>query len=255
VTVIVVNPATVPWQDGETEGLTFRCQVLLRGDDGGPEAVRFRFDPTPSVYAHMHLTSQFQLLLAGSMDMPRGKMDLRPLAVHYTDHCVPYGPFSVGRDHDMLVLHPKQGGLISMADQRARRAINLTGRLIVGASHTEEWRAIPGSGGATMKSLVPPELGPPVSVVRLPAGTGLALGPAPFGRYAVVLEGSVEADGQQLGPPGIRYDESTEPSPPLIAGPTGADVAVLTFDADALRGGLTGEGISLAAADAMAQAI
>ena len=44
--------------------------------------MRFRFDACPSVYAHMHLTSQFQLLLAGSMDFPRGVKHLDALAIH-----------------------------------------------------------------------------------------------------------------------------------------------------------------------------
>ena len=243
------------WQQGETEGLRFCCQVLLDGQDGGPEALRFRFDPTLSVYAHMHLTSQFQLLLDGSMDMPRGRMDLRPFAVHCTDHSVPYGPFAVGPNHDMLVLHPKAGGLVAMSDERARRAINLAGRLIVGADHTEEWLDIENFGRVRIKSLIPPDLGPEVAVVDLPPKAELVLGPAPFGRYEVVLRGSVETDGIELGPPGIRYGEALDPCPPLVAGTAGARVAVLCFDADALEGGLTGEGLALTAAEAMAQAI
>src|SRR5271167_28621 len=124
----IVEPAAIPWRQGQVAGITFKCQILLSGTDGGPEALRFRFDPCPSVFAHMHLTSQFQLLLQGRMDFPKSTMKLRGIAVHYTDHNLPYGPFAVSGDHDMLVLHPKQGGLISMADRDARRQINLKGR-------------------------------------------------------------------------------------------------------------------------------
>ena len=109
--------------------VTFACQVLLSGEDGGPEALHFRFDDCPSVYAHMHLTSQFQLLLGGSMDFPRGVKHLEALAIHYTDHNMPYGPFAVSGGHDMLVLHPKAGGIISMGNHDARRQINLSGRI------------------------------------------------------------------------------------------------------------------------------
>ena len=59
----VVDPALVPWKRSSSEGVSFECQVLLSGEDGGPEALRFRFEDCPSVYAHMHLTAQFQLLL------------------------------------------------------------------------------------------------------------------------------------------------------------------------------------------------
>ena len=66
----IVDSANAPWKRSASEGVSFECQVLLSGEDGGPEALRFRFDDCPSVYGHMHLTSQFQLLLSGSMDFP-----------------------------------------------------------------------------------------------------------------------------------------------------------------------------------------
>ena len=93
----IVDSANAPWKRSSTEGVEFACQVLLSGEDGGPEALRFRFDDCPSVYAHMHLTSQFQLLLNGAMDFPRGVKHLEALALHYTDHNMPYGPFAVSR--------------------------------------------------------------------------------------------------------------------------------------------------------------
>ena len=112
----IVDSANAPWKRSSTEGITFACQVLLEGEDGGPEALRFRFDACPSVYAHMHLTAQFQLLLSGTMDFPRGVKHLQAPAIHYTDHNMPYGPFAVSAGHDMLVLHPRAGGIISMAN-------------------------------------------------------------------------------------------------------------------------------------------
>jgi hypothetical protein len=68
----IVDSASAPWKRGNTEGIAFSCQVLLSGEDGGPEALRFRFDDCPSVYAYMYLTSHFQLLRSGAMDFPRG---------------------------------------------------------------------------------------------------------------------------------------------------------------------------------------
>src|SRR5215213_2280957 len=141
----VVDAAHIPWKRGVSEGIGFECQVLLSGDDGGPEALRFRFDDCPSVYAHMHLTSQFQLLLSGAMDFPRGVKHLEALAIHYTDHNMPYGPFSVSRSHDMLVLHPKAGGIISMANHDARRQINLNGRIYATLAEQAQWHPMPGA--------------------------------------------------------------------------------------------------------------
>ncbi|MGH8620132.1 MAG: hypothetical protein ACREUW_20775 [Burkholderiales bacterium] len=254
-TSYIVDAATAPWKHSRSEGVAFACQVLLSGADGGPEAMRFRFDDCPSVYAHMHLTSQFQLLLAGSMDFPRGVKHLEALAIHYTDHNMPYGPFAVSGGHEMLVLHPRAGGIISMANLEARRQINLTGRLFAGLAAEAEWRPLPGIDDASFKLLMPPGLGPAAVVTRVPAYAALAM-PAPeFGRYEVVLEGSVIMDGREIAPPGFRYVRGEQPAEPLVTGAAGASVAFLTFDRDALEGGITGEGLSVEAAEAMARAI
>ena len=87
----VVDPGALQWRASQVAGITFKCQVLLDGADGGPEAIRFRFDPCPSVFAHMHLTSQFQLLLRRRMHFPKATMKLCGIAAHYTDHSFPYG--------------------------------------------------------------------------------------------------------------------------------------------------------------------
>ena len=251
----IVDAAKAPWKRSATEGITFSCQVLLSGEDGGPEALRFRFDDCPSVYAHMHLTSQFQLLLDGAMDFPRGVKHLEALAIHYTDHNMPYGPFAVSKSHDMLVLHPKAGGIISMANHDARRQINLRGRIFAALAAGSAWQPLPGADHSTFKFLMPPDFGPAAVVVRAPAHAALAMPAAEFGRYEVVLDGSVMLDGQEIGPPGFRYVRGEAATEPLVTGGSGASVAFLTFDEDALEGGITGEGLAVEAAEAMARAI
>jgi len=251
----IVDTSRARWKRSATEGITFACQVLLSGEDGGPEALRFRFDDCPSVYAHMHLTAQFQLLLNGAMDFPRGVKHLEALAIHYTDHNMPYGPFAVSRGHDMLVLHPKAGGIISMANLDARREINLGGRLFAALASHSEWQALPGAGHSAFKYLMPPDFGPAAVVVKAPAHAALAMPAAQFGRYEVVLEGSVIMDGREIAPPGFRYVRGENAAEPLVTGDEGASVAFLTFDRDALEGGITGEGLAVEAAEAMARAI
>jgi hypothetical protein len=251
----IVDSSDVPWKRGATQGIAFECQVLLSGEDGGPEALRFRFDDCPSVYAHMHLTSQFQVLLNGCMDFPRGVKHLEALAIHYTDHNVPYGPFAVSNGHDMLVLHPKPGGLISMANRDARRQINLRGRIFASLADQSEWQPLPGADGTRFKLLMPADYGPAVIVVKAPADAALAMPAAQYGRYEVVLDGSASARGREIGPAGFRYVRGEDAAEPLVTGSTGASVALLTFDRDALEGGITGEGLSVEAAEAMARAI
>jgi hypothetical protein len=251
----VVDAASVPWKRGVTEGIAFSCQVLLSGEDGGPEALHFRFDACPSVYAHMHLTSQFQLLLGGAMDFPRGVKHLQALAIHYTDHNTPYGPFAVSAGHDMLVLHPKAGGLISMANHDARRRINLRGRILASITDESQWRGLPGVDTGVYQHLISPGLGPAAVVVRVPAHAVLDMPAAQFGRYEVVLKGSVIIAGDEIGAPGFRYVRGSETADPLLTGGNGAEVAYLTFDRDALEGGITGEALAVEAAEAMARAI
>ncbi len=251
----IVDSANAPWKRSASEGITFACQVLLSGEDGGPEAMRFRFDDCPSVYAHMHLTSQFQLLLHGAMDFPRGVKHLEALAIHYTDHNMPYGPFAVSQGHDMLVLHPRAGGIIPMTNLDARRKINLQGRLFASLGADTQWRPLPGVDHTNYKLLIPPDFGPSAVVVNAPAHAALAM-PAPvFGRYEVVLEGTAFMDGQEIGAPGFRYVRGDAAAAPVVTGDGGASVAFLSFDKDALEGGIIGDGLSAEAADMMARAI
>jgi len=250
----IVDAAAVPWKRSATEGIEFSCQVLLSGEDGGPEALRFRFDDCPSVYAHMHLTAQFQLLIHGAMDFPRGVKHLEALSLHYTDHNVPYGPFAVSGGHDMLVLHPKCGGIMSMANRDARRRINLEGRLCATPGSESPWRRMD-DGVGECKFLLPQEFGPDAFLLRVPRGAAMLLPSAPFGRYEVVVEGSAHVEGRQLGPAGLRYLKGDAVAEPLLAGENGATVAFLTFDRVALEGGITGDALSVEAAEAMARAI
>jgi hypothetical protein len=92
-------------------------------------------------------------------------------------------------------------------------------------------------------------------VTRMPAFAAQSM-PAPeFGRYEVVLEGSVIIDGREIGPPGFRYVRDVNAVEPIVTGEHGATVAFLTFDRDALAGGIKGDGLGVEAAAAMARAI
>ena len=201
----VVDAANAPWKRSATEGITFACQVLLSGEDGGPEALRFRFDDCPSVYAHMHLTSQFQLLLSGAMDFPRGVKHLEALAIHYTDHNMPYGPFAVSGGHDMLVLHPKAGGIISMANLDARRQINLRGRIFASLA------ADVGMAAAARRRALGVQV--PDAARFRPGGRGRQSARPRRARHAGggirTLRGGAGRfryhGGQEIGPPGFRY--------------------------------------------------
>ncbi len=203
----------------------------------------------------MHLTSQFQLLLGGTMDFPKATMKLRPLAVHYADHNLPYGPFSTGEGHDMLVLHPKQGGLVTMADRSARKQIFLAGRQLVGMDQEREWLPVVGLEGVRCKFLIPPGAGPQAIILECPPHCVIPAPVPTFGRYEVVLSGSAAFDGKSVGAPGLRYVAGDEEPAPIRCGREGARLILLTFDEDAAAGGLGDDQLSRSAAEAIERAI
>jgi hypothetical protein len=93
-------------------------------------------------------------------------------------------------------------------------------------------------------------------MIEYPSGAVIELPGAPYGRYEVVLKGCVTVDdGRSLFSPGFRYVVSDQRADAMEAGENGATLMLLSFDRDALEGGLTGEGLSVAAAEAMERAI
>jgi hypothetical protein len=85
----------------------------------------------------------------------------------------------------------------------------------------------------------------------------LDLATSQHGRYEVVIRGLVLTAGVVIGPGGLRWTAPDAAAAPLVGGSDGALVAVLSFDADALEGGLEDESDPMvrAAADAMTRAI
>jgi hypothetical protein len=238
----VIESADVPWKSMTLDnGGQVQLQMYLKGADNGPEAVRARFSEGSEVEPHFHLAAQFQLLLEGSMTFPVFRLDAP--AVHYTEHNVPYGPFITSKDHDMLVLHTKPGGVIMMRDKERRRQANTRGRELTRCAHEVEWEPAPGREGARRKVLIPASAGPATEILECPPHMELTA-PAPaYGRYEVIYQGSAFADGKHLGPRGLRFIAAGENAGPLTCGPEGATVIVLTFDQDAAQsyGGSTEE--------------
>ncbi|MBI3797585.1 MAG: hypothetical protein HY268_11555 [Deltaproteobacteria bacterium] len=241
----VVEPSEVPWKSLALDGGgEVQLQMYLKGRDGGPEAIRARISEGYEVEPHFHLAAQFQLLLDGRMKFPT--FQLEAPAVHYTEHNVPYGPFIVSREHDMLVLHTKPGGVIMMRDKERRRQANTRGREITCCAHEVEWEPLPGYAGARRKILIPASQGPSAEILECPAGMEYMAAVPTYGRYEVVLSGSAEVDGKSLGPKSLRFVAAGEQTMPLKCGPEGVTLIVLTYDQDAAEsyGGSTAEVIA-----------
>jgi hypothetical protein len=237
-----IEPSEVLWKSLTLEGGgSTQLQMYLKGADGGPEAIRARISAGYEVEPHFHLAAQFQLLLEGSMQFPTFRLEAP--AVHYTEHNVPYGPFVVSQGHDMLVLHTKPGGVIMMRDRERRRQANTRGRELTCCAHEVEWELLPGYAGARRKVLIPASAGPSVEILECPPHLELKVPPPPYGRYEVVHKGSALVGEKVLGPRGLRFVEAGEEAAPLVCGPEGAMLIMLTFDQDAAQsyGGSTEE--------------
>ncbi len=115
---IVIDLAKAPWETTPGKnGVTYLTPLGLDGSEG-PELVRLRAvghesDP------HYHTGAQFQIFLDGYAQFPDFRLEA--VAVHYTDHHVPYGPFS--GDHDMIVVHAKPAGRRAMKEALKSEAL------------------------------------------------------------------------------------------------------------------------------------
>ncbi len=227
---IIVDLSQIPWKQGQEGGQRYDYRLCVEGGEDGPEAMQVRL-PGMDVPPHFHHAAQFQLLLQGSMQFSDRKME--SLAVHYTDHDVPYGPFKPDSQHSMLILHAKPGGYSPMSDKEARKLINSRGRELEGSAREAEAEALP--GGGRRKTLLSNDAGVSVQLIECPAGAVFG-GKAPvYGRYQLILSGSVTVAGKRLGPDALRFVQDNEPEAPLVCGPEGATFIVLTYDSDASK--------------------
>jgi len=227
---IVVDLTNVPWK---TYRGTYEIQVGMDGRQG-PELVRARF-PGREVEPHYHRAAQFQLLLDGSLQFPDFRIE--GIAVHYTDHNVPYGPFTTGGQHDMVVVHTKPAGVQyvkdAIRDPALRKEINRSGREIHRSAADIEWESMSGQLGLRRKVLISEAEGPAAEIIECAPGVELLGTAAPFGRYEFVVKGSARLNASQLGAESVRFVQGPEPGAVLSAGPDGATFVVLTFDSDA----------------------
>ncbi len=209
------------------QGVVMDTAAFLDGKEGRPNATIAHFPDDTGSWAHLHTTSQFQFIISGSVQFPTYRIDAP--GVHYTDHCVPYGPFTVSGSQETLNVRPRAHRQVYSKDPEIKKMVYREGRTLIKSASEVEWEALPGHEGARRKVLIPGM----TEIVECPAEMELSVEAPSHGQMQIVLEGSVEVDGKTLGYKGMRYIQGDEPPPPLKCGPKGATVALLTFDEDA----------------------
>jgi hypothetical protein len=254
---VVADLKQIPWThiDGG-EGKSMDSQLIFDGADGGPEATRAKIKGFISE-PHFHRASQFQLLLSGVMQFPTFRMD--GVAVHYTDHCVAYGPHSRAGQHDFLVVHAKPAGLTRLKDlknKEMRSEINSRGRHLHGSEHGAMQEPVPGCAGATQKTLISDPRGVNVKIFECSAGTELMLDAPYYGRFELITKGSAMLNGKELSEETLRFVQGATPEAALICGPQGATIIVMTYDDDAAQtyGGSLREDLKIVLPSLQAQA-
>jgi hypothetical protein len=225
---IVTATEEIKWVEFANSGSA--TKICMDGS-AGPEAMLNRLKSDRAIEPHFHRTAQFQLLITGKMSFP--DYQIEGVSIHYSDHCVPYGPFVPRDNQEMLVAHARQGGVAFMKDKEVRKDINRKGRELHGSEHEAQWEPVAQTPGVRRKLLFGSPAAPMTEIFELPAGAQLTRTAAPHGRYDFVLEGSGTINGKPLATRTLRFYRSNQPDAPFMAGPQGLRVVVMTFDSDA----------------------
>jgi hypothetical protein len=178
---------------------------------------------------HFHDQPQFQVLLQGKVDFPTHKLD--PISVHYSDPFTPYGPFLVGPEMKLGIFRPCRAQITYMSDREARKG-NPRGRELYGMAREASWTAADvAQPGQETKTLITAEgnRGPGAELRRCAPNMAITLPPAEYGAFHVIVEGSASIDGTALTAHSTRYAIGSEAPRPIVAGPEGATILVLTF--------------------------
>ncbi len=229
----IANDSDFSWTDFYSKGKhAGRFKTLLRCGANGPEASHSERWSAHQP-AHFHPAAQFQLATRGWARYPT--YEIQAVSLRYTDHNVPYGPFETSPDYHHYVLHAKPGAQVVMTDPRARKHVNRGGREIIVSEEDVEWLPVEGSPGARRKVLIEEPSGVRAEILELPSGTEAPVQKAEFGRYELVLKGSVRAGDSKILTDGLRFVIGDDASKPLVGGPEGAVVVLMQYDRDADR--------------------
>jgi hypothetical protein len=234
----VLDQADYPWGDSrrpERIGKGFLLRVF--GDGPGRPSYTLSTQPEGFVNpAHFHNKPQFQVIWGGSVRFPTH--ELRPIAVHYSDASLPYGPFTVGADFVLGVYRPRMANQIYMSDREGRRQRNPYGREFYGSERDLDPEA-DSSGweqfgyARRLRLINSDDCGPGAELVRYPAGAAVERAPAPHGEFQVVADGTADVDGRSLAKFSARWVRGGRPSSPIVAGSGGLTLLALTYDSAA----------------------
>ncbi len=228
----LIDEPSTPWSEvtrPDRIGRGFYQKSLSDGHDGRPYAV---IGKQPAGFlnpAHFHTEPQFQVLLEGTVSFP--KKPLAAVAVHYSDNSMPYGPFTVGEGMRLAVIRNREAKQYYMTDAEGRKLANGRGREFYGEAEKLHWDGVQGAPGLRRKLLFGEGSNQPkAEILEYPAGHIIRRGPAPCGRFEIVLKGSVAYGDRVIKPYTMIYELGDQWDPALKTSSDGATVLQLTFD-------------------------
>jgi hypothetical protein len=207
-------------------------------DVSSPELQAFRLDLCADqvLDAHFHIVDQFQVFIDGRGTI--GRDDAAIISAHYADHHTGYGPLIASQQGlTYLTLRSKtDAGLVFLREPRVRERLQPTKRrhrMSSPATLSTE-PVLAARDTIAVEDLVEQredDEGIAVKLIRMGPGMTAA---APDttnsgGEYIIVLNGSLELEGQALGKYSLLFVRSNEAAPMLTAGPQGLEVMVTRF--------------------------
>jgi len=187
---------------------------------GGPGPQAFLVEmctPHAALRPHFHSVEQFQVFVGGEGTL--GKDPIRPVLAFYTDAYTSYGPITAGADGlSFFTFRRRQdAGAHYMPESRGELAPSPRRRIV-----------------ATDRDA---DRDGPVGIAFTHAGAGEPVpalcGAPPAERYALVLDGSLVADGVDAPQWSILYWDGPAAPVAVRAGGAGASVGIFTFDSTA----------------------
>lgn len=200
------------------------------------QAFRLDFNADQVLDAHFHIVDQFQVFVEGNGTI--GKDSAGPIVVHYADHHTGYGPL-VASPYGMtyLTLRSKtDAGLNFLREphireklQPTKRRHRMSSQIVLSNEPLLQHR----TEVSIEDALEPREDDEGISVKMIRMGPHMTV-KAPEtknsgGEYLIVLNGTLEHEGQSLPKYSLLFVRADEEPPVLTAGPLGLEIMATRF--------------------------
>ena len=220
----------------------WRSDLMLSSgsDSPAPQAFLIEQDPNTVIPPHFHEQDQFQIVAEGSGTL--GRHPVVPINVHYASRHTGYGPIVAG-EHGLsyFTLRAVTTPYAHFLPESRAKMRDLPRRNLLGPSITlcgaAQRRA--SSESAVAMLIEPQPDGVAAWLLRVPPNTAIASPgrDACGGRFYLVADGAMYAQGARLPRFSIAFVSADEQAFDSSAGEEGAEVLILQFpkQADLLR--------------------